>query len=503
MSKGRDLGIHRRSEPNHKLQNQTSTLYHSGKGTSNILANVTMATGNNDMIISLDHFAEELNTINCEPDARKLTLTFDNKEVYDNSVDDWEWVNFETERTFIMLVNGCQEKPETIEPWVISNATYDDAHFTVVFAGERKEWAELPNEYTIDFEPAEHPADVAARLARRWDPIGWVKDKANDAKEAAEKLAKEAEQKVKDAANKVAEEAKNALSAEGDLDFNIPMKVPFPSTIVKKEEQSGLTFGVECKDCGMQGGIDVKGHIKVALASDDKVPEFYIDIMPKGLRADINLELDVAGTLDPNTPWTKELPFPDAPLPGFGIKGIAELGPVLGLKAGIKLTKVKGTTLIKTGVAFLVNDDAKTRLNIVKGKDGESKDWNPRLEQKDPELNSPVDGEFETYLLWDLGIEASIMKNKIPGAGLTMKAPMITLKTEATFENEGACNTTDNYAVNLAMGMGIDVGARAYYGMRGQKEEEFWKKQIFAKDTKDMGKFYPSAWRGKLRGTRR
>jgi hypothetical protein len=436
---GRDLGIHRRSEPNHKLQNQTSTLYHSGKGTckplppfitssfifhvanliyqtiANILANVTMTTGNNDMIISLDHFAEELNTIKCEPDAKKFQLTFDNKDVYEDSIDDWEWVNFNVSRTFILVASGCPAQQEAVEPWIISNATYDPATFTVDFAGERKEWVELPNEFIIDFEPADHPADVAARLARRWDPIGWVKDKAKDAAEAAKKLAEEAAQKVKDAANKVADEAKNALSGEGDLTKNIDMNVNFPSTIVKKETQSGLSFGVECKDCGMKGGIDITGHIKVTLAADEKVPEFYIDIKNKGLRADVNLELDVAGTLDPNVPWTKELPFPDVPLPGFGIKGIAELGPVLGMKAGIKLTKVKGTTVIKTGVAFLVNDDAKTRLNLVKGKDGESKDWNPDLKQKDPELGSPVDGEFETYLLWDLGIEASIMKNKIPG----------------------------------------------------------------------------------------
>jgi hypothetical protein len=497
---GRDLGIHKRSTPNHKLQNQTSTLYHSGKGTSklirsllktpsfyvsnissqlvaNILANVTMDTGNNDMIISTDHFAEEINTINCEPDLRKLTLTFDDDQAYEDSIDDWEWVNFNVSRTFIMLVTGCPNQRELLEPWVVNNATYDKAQFTVHFAAERKEWNELPNQYTIDFEPADHPADVASRLARRDSDSDWLAhmdqmldqlkaqidtlneksatdpvnvtsrlgkrniftkawDKAKELKEEAEKKIKEAaeavEKKAKEAADAVAkkakeaadaaanaakkalDEAQKALGGGGEVGFTIPMKVPFPKTILSKTTQNGLNFGVTCNDCGMKGGIDVKGHIKVQLSADDQIPEFWIDITPKGLRADVLLELDVDGTLDPKKPWEKELPFPDFPLPGFGIKGLAQLGPVLGLKAGVKLSDVQGNSVIKSGISVVVNDDAKTRLSLHKGTDGTSSQWNPHLETKDAQMDSTVQGTFETYLEWDLGIEASILKNNIP-----------------------------------------------------------------------------------------
>jgi hypothetical protein len=446
---GRDLGIHRRSAPNHYLQNRTSTLYHSGKGTckfspyiffaktvcvsniisqptANILANVTMDTGNNDMIISTDHFAEEIHTINCEPDLRKLTLTFDNDEVYDDSIDDWEWVNFNISRTFIMLVSGCPNQEEMIEPWIISNATYDDAHFTVRFAAEKKEWNELPNQYTIDFEPADHPADVAARLARRDPSIGgFFKSIGNDVVDKVTSVAAPVVSKVADTVTSVAapviskvadtiQEAQDKLGNGGDIDWTIPLTVPFPKDILQKTTQGGISFGVTCSDCGMKGGVDVKGHIKVQLSADDQIPEFWIDVSPKGLRADVLLELDISGTLDPKNPWTKEIPFPEVPLPGFGIKGIASLGPVLGLKAGITLSDIQGSTVIRSGLSFAVNDDAKTRLSLHKGTDGESSAWNPTLEQKDPELDSSISGTFEAYLEWDLGIEAAILKSSIP-----------------------------------------------------------------------------------------
>lgn len=98
------------------------------------MVNMTLTTGETQLILSMEHFADDLESVVCDED---LSLTFKNAELYEEAKDDWDWVNFAAQRTFLMLVNwgGCSSEAGR-QPWVVTQTEYDLANFKVKFIAD-------------------------------------------------------------------------------------------------------------------------------------------------------------------------------------------------------------------------------------------------------------------------------------------------------------------------------------------------------------------------------
>src|SRR5580700_8697270 len=68
----------------------------------NIFVNMTMFTGDEELVISMERFASELKAVNC---SNNMMMAFKSNASYSSAINSWEWVNFNENRTFIIIAN--------------------------------------------------------------------------------------------------------------------------------------------------------------------------------------------------------------------------------------------------------------------------------------------------------------------------------------------------------------------------------------------------------------
>jgi hypothetical protein len=95
----------------------------------------------------MDYFAQDLKFVTCDND---LSLTFTDNATYTAAINDWDWVNFYGNRNFIMVVNygGC-DADDARQPWIVTNAEYDNPSSTVHFTAYQTTWKDLNNTLII------------------------------------------------------------------------------------------------------------------------------------------------------------------------------------------------------------------------------------------------------------------------------------------------------------------------------------------------------------------
>jgi hypothetical protein len=102
----------------------------------NIFVNMTMFTGEEELVISMERFASELKAVNC---SSNMMVVFKSNASYSSAIDSWEWVNFNENRTFIIIANypGCGAE-KSHQPWVVSSVAYDPTYLAVHLNATKK-----------------------------------------------------------------------------------------------------------------------------------------------------------------------------------------------------------------------------------------------------------------------------------------------------------------------------------------------------------------------------
>jgi hypothetical protein len=102
---------------------------------------MTLDTGDDELIISMERFADDLKFVNCN---EQMTAAFKSNEAYQYAIDDREWANFKEKRTFIPIANypGC-DRNRSRQPWVVSNVQYDVPNFIVHLNATKKSWTDI------------------------------------------------------------------------------------------------------------------------------------------------------------------------------------------------------------------------------------------------------------------------------------------------------------------------------------------------------------------------
>jgi hypothetical protein len=335
------------------------------------MVNLTLATGESQMILSMDHFKEELQDVDCDG---SLVLTFKSEATYQDAIDDWEWVNFNEQRTFVMIVNYGDCSPESgRQPWVVSAASYDNAKFKVHFTAVQTQWYNLTNPYEITWGSYTPATD--SLLAARWNPIDTIK---------------------------------GILNPSWSPKFDINLAHTIPSTLWEKSTSSGLDLSIGCDSCGTTGKLTIAGKIKGSLLHAS-IDEAYVEATPSNIGADFNPSFTVSGEL--SSKWDKSWEIVRVPLSTFSIPLVFSVGPELRLSAGFELSAVQGSATVKAGISARIPDSASAKVDFH-GSDTHVDGWKPVVTTKPISLEAEVQGKLAIYTAIGVDIGMTIFSKR-------------------------------------------------------------------------------------------
>lgn len=356
---------------------------------------MTLGTGEEQLVISMDRFKDHLTAVDC---SDEMFLTFTSNATYQDAIDDWEWVNFNEKRTFILIADykGCGEEFSR-DPWVVQKVRYDDPKLTVHLSAVRKDWKELGTGFELDFgkfapeETAPEEAPKKDGKDRRFldfitDPIEEVIEKVPDVVQEVTEKVPEVIQDVKDAIPDIS----------STKSFTVPLSKQFPAQILKPITKGSASVGIDCTDCNFSGSLEFEGHIKYAI---DKFSELSIKAIPKGIAANLGLTLSATGSVARKTGAIFEHPFEIVKfgVPGLTIPKVLTIGPNVAFNGGFAIPEISGSAVISTGVTMSIPDDSHAAADFVSQKKISSNGWVPDVKTKPLEMNGAITASVEIW----------------------------------------------------------------------------------------------------------
>jgi hypothetical protein len=337
---------------------------------------MTMFTGDEELIISMERFAQQLSAVNC---SQSMMMSFNSNSSYQSAIQSWNWVNFNEQRTFILIANypGCGAD-NSRQPWVVSSADYDPSHLTVHLNATKKEWTEVAHSYNLDFGQYSAPAPSKAR--------------------------------------------RMSFDKQINLDLTATLPAAFTTSVNIVPD---LNVGVTCTNCGTKGTLTLAGHVETSWWN---VQSFTVTANPTGVQMDLNLAISVSATdsslsFNP-APWD----FFTLPLGGFSIPGLVTLGPELTLGAGFGITGVKGTATLSTSITGTIPDSSTAVINVLGDNKGATySGWVPVWTAGPMSVSEKLSSSVEVYGNAKVGVSLEVIGTgveldfnlKIPDVALT------------------------------------------------------------------------------------
>jgi len=342
----------------------------------NVFVNMTMFAGDEELIISMERFSQELNAVNC---SQNMIMSFKSNSSYQNAIQSWDWVNFNEQRTFIMIANypGCGTD-NSRQPWVVSNVDYDPEYLIVHLNATKKEWTEVAHTYNLDFGQYSAPTSSKAR--------------------------------------------RMSFDKQINLDLTATLPASFTTSVNVVPD---LSVGVTCSNCGTKGTLTLAGHVETSWWD---VKTFTVTANPTGVQMDLNLAISVSAT-DPTlsfnpAPWD----FFTLPLGGFEIPGLVTLGPELTLGAGFGITGVTGTATLSTSITGTIPDSSTAVVNVLGDDQGATySGWVPVWSAGPMNVSEKISSSISVFGNAKVGIALEVLGTgveldfnlKIPDVALT------------------------------------------------------------------------------------
>ncbi|KAB8298566.1 hypothetical protein EYC80_000745 [Monilinia laxa] len=412
----------RNAPPTITLQDELSLVWGSANGST--FVNVTLNTGDTELVISTEHFAESLTDVQCQGD---LVLTFKDNATFQDAIADWSWVNFHENRTFFMINNwgACAAAAESgRQPWIVHGVdAYDQQNFVVNFNATLADWDDVMSDAVIEF------GSISPTLSKRDDTVSKT--------------------------------------------LSLSLAHSLPQTFFSKSTNSGLDFSIDCPGCATTGSIEVQGKIVMGtnfIGIPTSVKSVSINATPKGVGANLALGFGVSGTL--GSGWSKEWNLITVGLPGWSIPKIITLGPQFTVDAGFTLSSIEGSAQISAGINVAIPDSSSAVLGIS-GVDSSFKGWVPTVTPQTPKVSVEVDGHLELYTELGLDVGLTVLSKYGFGGGLFLRIPDVNIDLGAEFNTQGVCpGSADVFGVKLGTTVGVNLGLGVYTESSGNKN---WK----------------------------
>ncbi|QSZ32282.1 hypothetical protein DSL72_001856 [Monilinia vaccinii-corymbosi] len=405
------------------LQDALSLIWKSQKGST--FVNVTLNTGDTELVISTENFIDSLTDVQCQGD---LVLTFKDNATFQDAIANWSWVNFHENRTLVMINNwgACAASSASgRQPWIVHGVdVYDEQKFIVNFnATLLSDWDSVMSGAVIEFGSIPSTSTKRGDL----DTIGQA-------------------------------------SPLG-LAYSLPQDFFGAST------NNGLNFSINCLGCATTGSMEILGKIVMNTNSSGSpigVNSISINATPKGLGANFDLEFGFSGTL--GSGWSEEWNLITVGLAGWTIPGILTLGPQFSVDAGFSLSGIKGAAQVGVGIGFTIPDSSSALLGIDGG-NSSSQGWVPTVTLGTPKVSVQVSGQLELYTQLGLDVGLTVLNKYGFGAGIFLKVPDVEISLGALFNTQGACaGSADVLGVRFDLSVGVDLGLGVYTEAGGKKD---------------------------------
>jgi hypothetical protein len=320
---------------------------------------MTMSTGGEELIISMERFASQLKSVDCSQD---MMMSFNSQDSYSSAVASWDWVNFSENRTFIMIANypGCGAA-NSRQPWVVSNVAYDPVNLAVHLNATEKTWQEVAHTYSLDFGRYSPPTST-----------------------------------------------KNKRQFSGDKQISLDLGATLPADLTSGIGGAANGLSIACNSCGTQGKITLDGHIE---SSWFQITVFTISAKPVGLQADLNLALTVTSENLAYSWKPDPITFFTIPIGGFSIPELITVGPSLEIGAGLALSGAKGSATISSTIKAVIPDSSIAQVSLVGNKGSTFSGWAPQFETGPLKVDAQLSATAEVYGQASLEIGVSVLGN--------------------------------------------------------------------------------------------
>ncbi|KAF4617094.1 hypothetical protein G7Y89_g15054 [Cudoniella acicularis] len=435
----RSLGIARRGTPQTSLQNQTTLFWGHDIGDASIFMNVTVKTGDDEMVLSTEYFHDTLQSVKCD---NSLSLTFNSNDSYTKAIADWSWVNFNAQRTFIMIVNygGCDDASGR-QPWVVSQATYNNANLTVHFDAVQKAWKDLNVPLAMEWGKYINTNQNQKRFGIgpiKIPPIGPISIPPIP-------IPTVSIPPIVPVLTSVLNTVQSSIPTlnQDITGFDVHLDHTLDSTFLNPTLNNGLNFSLACNDCSTKGSLNIGGHIDLGVSGP---PSISLTATASGISLDLNLEATLSGTQ--TSPWQKDIILVTAPATPFEILGIVSVGPEVQFDAGFVLSNVQGSATIGSGATAAIPDGSSASVNPSDLSGAKFTGWKPDITLKPLTVDAEIDGNLTVYVKVSANVGLDILDGKWgAGIGVALQVPDINFEVAAKASTkEGACTgSTDMF----------------------------------------------------------
>jgi hypothetical protein len=127
------------------------TLFLNLGSSPNDFFNLTLGTGEEELVLSTERFSGKLKSMDCNANS-SIAMSFISNSTYKSAMAFWNWVHFSEERSFILITNfdGCS-MDKARQPGIVSNVDYDPAQLMVHLNATQNFWPEIAQTFSLDF----------------------------------------------------------------------------------------------------------------------------------------------------------------------------------------------------------------------------------------------------------------------------------------------------------------------------------------------------------------
>ncbi|KAL2193009.1 hypothetical protein P885DRAFT_46258 [Corynascus similis CBS 632.67] len=398
-----------------------------------------MWTGKDRKVADMGQWADELGNVVC---AEAMSFEFLRDVTYQSVKQNWEWVNFNGMRTFVLIPDHkvCNLKGMPVEPWIISNVVFEDATRTVRMDAVQKKWGQIVHTYQLDF------GELGMAGSQPLQKRGWLDD---------------------------------ALDFDYDKAFTLDLSSRFPEKIFSAKWDTpswgSVSMNVTCPGCGTTGQLVFAGHIEGSVL--DGVDSLYVSATPRNLGAELNVEMTLSGKADLSKTefGSNEWELLTIPLPaGWSIPGILTFGPNAKVLAGYKLGVVEGTATLGTGVAIMVPDDSLAKVDVLAEDSLDFHGWVPTVQTRPLTLEAEISASAQLYTKVTVGVGLEVLDDNGINVDVGLKLPIIDIDVTAGYNPEGFCpDNLDPFGVELDVSLGAALDIKGWDEIDGKRNELF------------------------------
>jgi len=415
-----------------------------------MFANMTLDSSDheNKLILSMDRFVGKVKEVDC---SSNMMIRFTSNDTYMDAISQWEWVNFNEHRTFILIANypGCAEN-QTREPWIVSNVDYSPETLTVHLDAKRSTWEVVGKTFPFKVDFGQHFPSTQTSITKRFlggiidkvtDKVDDVVDKGkeqvtevvNDVKDTGEQVVDKGKEEVTEVVNDVKDTGENIIdkvedkvnklkNAIGDPNkqFTVNLNKSLPRQLFSKSI-NGINIDVECNGGAVKGSVMMKGSISF---DGNGIDSLILDMEPRNVGIDVPITVTASGVLGSGFDLPIDIGTIPA-IPGFAVTGLFALGPTLQFDAGISVSAVSGSITISSGFSVFLKDGAKASFDVKSEKELGVSGWSASGKAKPFKVEAAeVSAEAEVYVSTGVYLEASLFDKFGGQAGFTLRAPV-------------------------------------------------------------------------------